>query len=110
MTIKKKPSAADLLTRLINPKATEPELEWYDLPIEIERRHQEFLSDREANRQTTLKAERRAALSTPDLIRSTLAGMKQQDTMPLNGTRVLKAALAGGHGTINSPSRKASPG
>jgi hypothetical protein len=46
----------------------EPEPQWYDLVIEMERRHQEFLADREAKHH----AEQQASLSTADLIRSTL--------------------------------------
>lgn len=77
-----------------------PDPEWYDIAIELHRQHEEFLAEREAKNQ----AEQHAAQSTPDLIRSALAGSTQQrsSTMPLNGTRVLHAALAGGGGTINS--------
>ncbi|MFX1783457.1 hypothetical protein [Prescottella equi] len=77
-----------------------PGPEWYDLAIESHRRHEEFLTEREDQHQ----AKQRAAQSTPDLIRSALAGATRQrsSTMPLNGTRVLRAALAGGGGTINS--------
>ncbi|UNQ33892.1 hypothetical protein [Prescottella equi] len=78
----------------------QPELEWYDIAIELHRRHEEFLVEREAKHQ----AEQHAAQSTPELIRTALAGATRQrsSTMPLNGTRVLHAALAGGSGTINS--------
>ncbi|MBM4600038.1 hypothetical protein GS440_17405 [Rhodococcus hoagii] len=77
-----------------------PEPEWYDLAIEVHRQHEEFVAERETKRQ----AEQQAAQSTPDLIRTALAGTTRQpsSTMPLNGTRVLRAALAGGAGTINS--------
>ncbi|MGV9945286.1 hypothetical protein [Rhodococcus aetherivorans] len=132
MTIRKKPSAAEMLTRQINStkkKGTDavtgafaqavasrleechitavpglpdekPKPEWYDVAIGLHRQHEEFLADREAKNQ----AEQQAAQTTPDLIRSTLAGAAQQQssTMPLNGSRVLRAALAGGGGTINS--------
>lgn len=78
----------------------QPDPEWYDIAIELHRRHEDLLAGREAEHE----AEQRAAQSTPDLIRSTLAGAAQQQssTMPLNGSRVLRAALAGGGGTINS--------
>jgi hypothetical protein len=78
----------------------QPEPEWYDIAIELHRRHEEFLADREVKQQ----AEQDAAQSTPDLIRSALAEptRRSSSTMPLNGTRVLHAALAGGGGTINS--------
>jgi len=78
----------------------QPEPEWYDIAIELHRRHEEFLTEREAKQQ----ADQHPAQSTPDLIRSALAGATRQrsSTMPLNGTRVLRAALAGGDGTINS--------
>ncbi len=132
MTIRRKSSAAAMLTRQINSSrrkptdtvedglaqavgrrleerhiATVPGLpdgqpapEWYDIAIELHRRREELLAEREAKHE----AEQRAAQSTPDLIRSTLAGAAQQQssTMPLNGSRVLRAALAGGGGTINS--------
>ncbi len=132
MTIRRKSSAAAMLTRQIDssrrkPTDTvedglaqavgrrleerhiaavpglpddQPEPEWHDIAIELHRRHEELLAEREA----THEAEQRAAQSTPDLIRSTLAGAAQQQssTMPLNGSRVLRAALAGGDGTINS--------
>ncbi|NKS15124.1 hypothetical protein GS490_02060 [Rhodococcus hoagii] len=131
MTTRRKLSAAALLTRQINSTNREsdaiqgglaqavgrrleerhvtavpglpddkPEPEWYDLAIESHRRHKEFLTEREAKQQ----AEQHVAQSAPDLIRSALAGATQQrsSTMPLNGTRVLHAALAGGDGTINS--------
>ena len=101
-----------MLTRQIRPTKRRPdavegsppdgrqEPEWYDIAIEMERQHQEFLAEREAKHE----AEQHAAQSTPDLIRSTLAGAakQQSSTMPLNGSRVLRAALAGGGGTINS--------
>ncbi|ORJ97759.1 hypothetical protein [Prescottella equi] len=78
----------------------QPEQEWYDIAIEVHRRHEEFVAEREAKQQ----AEQQAAQSTPDLIRTALAGATRQrsSTMPLNGTRVLHAALAGGDGTNNS--------
>ncbi|WP_342660398.1 hypothetical protein Rruber_00231 [Rhodococcus ruber] len=132
MTIRRKPSAAEMLTRQIDSVKQkradavagdfaqavasrlekrniarvpglpddQPEPEWYDIAIEIDRRHQEFLAEREDKH----LAEQQAAQSTPDLIRSALAGAAQQPTsaMPLNGSRVLRAALAGGDGTINS--------
>lgn len=131
MTTRRKLSAAALLTRQINstnrkPHAVQgglaqavgrrleersvttvpglpddqPEQEWYDLAIESHRRHEEFLAERKAKQQ----AVEHASQSTPDLIRSALAGTTRQSssTMPLNGTRVLHAALAGGSGTINS--------
>ncbi|OBI54674.1 hypothetical protein A5667_24905 [Mycolicibacterium fortuitum] len=133
MTIRKKPSAAEMLTRQLNSTKRQPaesiedefalavarrleerqiakvpgvsddqpEPQWYDIAIEMDRRHREYLADREAQRQ----AKQQAAQSTPDLIRSTLAGAARQPaptTMPLNGSRVLRAALAGGDGTINS--------
>ncbi|MFC7451287.1 hypothetical protein [Rhodococcus daqingensis] len=131
MTTRRKLSAAALLTRQINSTNRKPdavqgglaqavarrleerniatvpglpddqsEQEWYDLAIESHRRHEEFLTEREAKHQ----AEQHAVLSTPDLIRSALAGAARHrsSTMPLNGTRVLHAALAGGGGTINS--------
>ncbi|MDO1485102.1 Uncharacterised protein [Rhodococcus rhodochrous] len=131
MTIRRTLSAAALLIRQINSTNRKPDVveggfaqavgrrlearhvtavpglpddksepEWYDLAIESHRRHEEFLTDREAKHQ----AEQQAAQSTPDLIRSALAGATRQrsSTMPLNGTRVLHAALAGGGGTINS--------
>ncbi|MEE3852777.1 hypothetical protein VZC37_20730 [Gordonia sp. LSe1-13] len=137
MTIRKKPSAAEMLQRQIKstrrqpptpiegdfaqaigarleereitkvaglPATEEPEPRWYDLAIEVQRRHQEFVGEREAKQQ----AEHQAAQSTPDLIRSTLAGTVKPSAasaMPLNGSRVLRAALAGGQGTINTTSR-----
>lgn len=77
----------------------QPEPEWYDLAIESHRRHEEFVAEREAKH----RAEQHA-VSAPDLIRSALAGAtrKSSSAMPLNGSRVLHAALAGGSGTINS--------
>ncbi|MBM4557991.1 hypothetical protein GS466_23690 [Rhodococcus hoagii] len=77
----------------------QPEQQWYDIAIESHRRHEEFLAEREAKNQ----AEQHGVLSTPDLIRSALAGASRQSssTMPLNGERVLRAALAGGGGTLN---------
>ncbi|TGB41452.1 hypothetical protein [Mycolicibacterium peregrinum] len=136
MTIRKKRSAAEMLTRQLNSTKSkpaesiddefalavarrlearqiakvpgvpddQPEPQWYDISIEMVRRHREFLAEREAKRQ----AKQQAAQSTPDLIRSTLAGASRQSaptTMPLNGDRVLRAALAGGAGTINSTRR-----
>ncbi|MYV31964.1 hypothetical protein GQ649_32720 [Rhodococcus sp. DSM 6344] len=131
MTIRRNLSAAAMLTRQINstkrkPDAVEgglaqavgrrleerhvatvpglpddkPEPEWYDIAIDLHHRHKEFLAEREAKNQ----AEQHPAQSTPNLIRTALAGATRQrsSTMPLNGTRVLHAALAGGDGTINS--------
>ncbi|EEN89498.1 hypothetical protein RHOER0001_4359 [Rhodococcus erythropolis SK121] len=132
MTTRRNPSAAAMLTRQINltnrkPDAVQgglaqavarrleerniatvpglpddkPEPEWYDIAIDLHHRHKEFLAEREAKNQ----AEQHPAQSTPDLIRSALAGAAKRQpssAMPLNGTRVLHAALAGGGGTINS--------
>lgn len=138
MTIRKKPGAAEMLTRHLNstkrkPDTIEdefalavarrlekrniakvpglpdddPEPQWYDRAIEHDRRHRQLEAEPEAQRQ----AERQAAQSTPDLIRSTLgaldvdvrgAAKQPASTMPLNGSGVLRAALAGGDGTVNS--------
>lgn len=132
MTIRRQPSAAEMLTRQINSARhtrvstidgdfaqavasrlqerniamvpglpdDRPEPEWYDIAIEMDRRHQDFVAQHAVKHQ----AEQRAAQSTPDLIRSTLSSAAKQpaSTMPLNGSRVLRAALAGGGGTINA--------
>lgn len=96
-----KPSAAELLRSLTTRGQEQPQ--WYDRAIEFHRRHREF----EASQKAKTDAERRKAeleaMSTPDLLRAELAKQSTaSNTMPLNGTQVLNAALAGGTGTINA--------
>jgi hypothetical protein len=61
----------------------------------------------EAEREAKLQAEQEAAeaqRTTPDLIRQAMAETHpttSKATIPLNGAAVLRAALAGGPGTIN---------
>jgi hypothetical protein len=61
----------------------------------------------EAEREAKRQAEHEAATApqtTADLIRQTMAETHQSTSkapLPLNGAAVLRAALAGGHGTIN---------
>lgn len=89
--MRQKPSAANILSQHLDSPDRSPQKEsrpWYDLAIEHHRRHQQFEADREAKRE----ANEAAAVSTPDLIRSTLASQSTpSSTMPLNGTRVLTA-------------------
>jgi hypothetical protein len=55
-------------------------------------------AEREAKRLAEAEAEA-AAKPTTAIVRDAIAG--SSGTMPLNGARVLRAALAGGPGTIN---------
>lgn len=132
MTIRKKPSAAEMLTRQLKSGkrrrppsiddefgqavgrrlaerniATVPGLpndqpspEWYDIALETHRQNQERRAQHEAEQE----AEQLAAQSIPDLIRTALSSATKRpaSAMPLNGSPVLRAALAGGSGTINN--------
>jgi hypothetical protein len=84
------------------PDEDESELEWYEKLLELDRRHEEFEREREAREQAEQEAAT-AHLTTPDLIRRTMAETHptSKSTIPLNGAAVLRAALAGGPGTIN---------
>jgi hypothetical protein len=78
-------------------------MEWHDKLIELNRRHEEFEREREARKQAEQQAAT-AQQTTPDLIRQAMAETHQttsKATIPLNGAAVLRAALAGGPGTIN---------
>lgn len=103
MTIKNtKPSAADLMRRTLQGQADEEPAQWYDIAIEQHSRHQEFEAERERKRQS----EEQAALPTTAFAASVI----REGAMPLNGSRVLTAALAGGDGTINSHARNSAAG
>jgi hypothetical protein len=62
----------------------------------------EFEREREVRKQAEQQAAM-AQLTTPDLIRQAMAETHptSKATIPLNGAAVLRAALAGGPGTIN---------
>ena len=131
MTIKKKPSTAELPTRQLNSTKRKPDEITDEFALAVARRleerniakvpgvpadepepqwydlmieHERRHRELEAEREAKRQAERHAAQSTPDLIRSTMARAARQptSTMPLNGDRVLRAPLAGGNGTVNS--------
>ncbi|GAC00411.1 hypothetical protein GONAM_15_01200 [Gordonia namibiensis NBRC 108229] len=74
--------------------------EWYEVALEAHRQNQE----RRAQHEVEQEAEQQAAQSTLDLIRAALASATKRpgSPIPLNGARVLRAALAGGSGTIYS--------
>lgn len=75
---------------------SDPEPQWYDLAIEMNRRQAEFESQREAQHQSEAEA---ATLppTAAGLVRKAVTG----SDIPLNGAAVLRAALAAGQGTIN---------
>jgi hypothetical protein len=78
-------------------------MQWYDRAIELHRRHREFETNQKAKKEVERRQAELAAMSTPDLLRAELAKQSTASTtMPLNGTQVLNAALAGGAGTINA--------
>jgi hypothetical protein len=85
------------------PDEDEPELEWYEKIIELNRRHEEFEREREARKQAEQEAAATAQQTTTDLIRQAMAETHPMSKapIPLNGAAVLRAALAGGPGTMN---------
>lgn len=97
-----KPSAAELLTQQLNPAKQEPP-RWYDLAIEHHRRHQAFEDERKA-RQQAEEEERKAPQTVAGVLAAAIASQADSNpgTIPLNGAAVLRAALAGAPGTINS--------
>lgn len=97
-----KPSAADLMRRTLQGQPDDEPVQWYDIAIEQHRRNQEFEADRERKRQV----EEQAALPTTAFAASVI----REGAMPLNGSRVLTAALAGGDGTVNSHTRNSAAG
>lgn len=82
---------------------SEPEPQWYDLAIEMNRRQAESEAQRQAEREAA-EADQNRPPSLPAQIVSAIAG-KTGNQIPLNGAAVLKAALAGGQGTVNGAAR-----
>ena len=137
MTIKKKPSAADLLNRQINSTKRKadppindpfaqavakrlesrgiaevpglpnnpPEVDGFDVLIELHRRNREFQAQRQAQRQAEDEVAKRPPTAA-GLLAEAIAAQGNTNVpskhMPLNGAAILRAALAGGAGTINS--------
>jgi hypothetical protein len=94
---------AEILKRAIAGLTDEsqPEMQWYEKLIELDRQHKEFEREREAREQ----AEQAAAVApqtTAGIVRAAIANSSgSSGHIPLNGAAVLRAALAGGPGTIN---------
>ena len=86
------------IARVPGAEDDSPEPEWFDLAIEHQRRQRATQAELEARRQ----AEQEAELPTADMLRSALTRRTPGTPLPLNGAAVLRAALAGGQGTVNS--------
>lgn len=82
-----------------------PELEWYDYAIEAQRRNGALEARRKAQRQADDNA-RTTPQSTAGALAAAITAQANNSVpsghIPLNGAAVLRAALAGGNGTINS--------
>jgi hypothetical protein len=89
------------ITKVPGLPQDEPELTWYDIALELHRNHEEFVAQREAQRKAD--EENPPNRSAAEILRDNLVGGpdKSSNTMPLNGAQVLRAALAGGSGTVN---------
>lgn len=87
------------------------EVHWVDILVEHQRRHEEFVANQQAQRQAEAEAETTSDRSVAEILSEEIAKFAQpqpgdtsratQPPMPLNGAAVLRAALAGGSGTIN---------
>lgn len=101
--MRKQPSVTDLIRRQLD-KPGRPDgsaRPWYEISLDyLNRREQAARADEEVEEETQ-QAEKQAEMSTADLIRETLGTAQKTATMPLNGSQVLTAALAGGSGTVN---------
>jgi hypothetical protein len=76
------------------------EMQWYDKLIELDRQHKEFEREREAREQA--EQEVVAPQTTAGIVRAAIAcSSGSSGHIALNGAAVLRAALAGGPGTIN---------
>lgn len=76
--------------------------DWWDLLIEVDRRHRQA----EQRRLERQRLEEEATNTAPTAAGVLAAEITRQagatSSMPLNGAAVLRAALAGGPGTVNS--------
>ena len=79
----------------------DPEPTWIDRAIEHDRRTDELEAQREAQRQAEEEAAQ-APKTTAAILHAAIAGPSAP--LPLNGACILRAALGGGHGTINGGS------
>lgn len=81
------------------------ELDWLDIVTELRRRNEEFQAQREAQRQAEEEAAKRPH-TTAGVLAAAIAAQGNTSGpskhIPLNGSAVLRAALAGGTGSINS--------
>lgn len=107
MTIARKPSAANLLKRQIErttPRqptpARRPAPHPADFAIELHRRNAEALARLDAKRKAEEEAARNASRSAPEALHAAIT-RGSSNPLPLNGAAVLRAALAGGNGSIN---------
>jgi hypothetical protein len=83
----------------------EPEPEWYDAWIELDRQHKELEAEREARRPAEAEAAQ-APQTTAGILAAEItkaATNSNSAHIPLNGAQVLRTALSsmGGSGTIN---------
>jgi hypothetical protein len=96
-----RPSAADVLRAALAKPTPEPT--WVDAAIEHERRHQEYVAQREAKRKAEEAEAAKAQQTTAELLANAIrqASAGSSPSMPLNGAAVLRAALGGQRGTVN---------
>lgn len=74
---------------------------WYDRVIELDRRHRQFEADREAQRRAEEEAAR-APTSTAGILAEAIGGASSSvKSVALNSADILRAALAGGPGTVD---------
>jgi hypothetical protein len=106
--MKRKTDVVTMLRQLAAPapaKQETPALTRYEVELELRRHHQAFEEQREEQRRAE-EAAQRPPLSAVETIRAALAGnpAPAQPTVALNSADILRAALAGGAGTINGQS------
>ena len=77
----------------------EPEPEWFDIAIELEKQNKLLEDEREVRCDAEEEAEN-APKTTADIFCQAIKGSSSK-AMPLNGAGILRSALAGGPGTIN---------
>ena len=84
------------------PDDREP-MQWYDLAIESHRQDQALEQRRQAERQAE-EAAKNAPRTAAGMLSAAITEDAQGKHIPLNGAAVLRAALGGAPGTINSES------
>ena len=74
---------------------------WYDAAIQMHEANEQFIADRADREKAEADAAQKALTSTPVLLREAMAQANASSVPGLNSAAILRAALAGGSGSIN---------